>query len=183
MNTNSQENRRKIVFIKKQFQLNFIMKFCLVVLASTLIFGGLMFLVSKDSTTIIFKNLRIQTVPTQEFLLPSLTYGFIVSLIIASILTIIISMMASHRIGGPMFRFESVLKKLSDGDLTQTVVLREYDQCQDIARSLSLALNSLQVKVKNIDKEVKSLEEEFRKSGKPSENLIKIRQAVSEFKY
>jgi methyl-accepting chemotaxis protein len=182
MDTNP-KNRRKILFIKKQFQTNFIIKFCLIVLFTSLLFGSLLFFFTRNSTTVVFKNLRIQTIPTQEFLLPSLTAGLFISLAVASILTIVLMIGASHKIGGPMYRFEITLNRLAEGDLRQFVVLRDFDQLKDIADSLTNALESLRKKMSNINNQVTRLELDLKESGIAPAQLSEVRKAIAEFKY
>ena len=177
------QNKRKILFIKKQFQTDFIIRFCLVVLFSSLLFGALLFFSCGDTTTLIFKNLRIRTIPTREFLFPSMALGFIASLILASIMTIIVMLSASNRIGGPMYRFEITLNRLGEGDFNQFVALRDYDQLKDIGEAMTNALASLRSKMTQVEEQVTQLEDEMKKQGFSSRKLQEVKKAIALFRY
>ncbi len=150
--------KRKNFFINKQFQSMFIIRFAIMVFFATLLLGCFLFFTSFASTTIVFKNLRVTTVPTYEYLLPSLTAGLVLSLLLTSFLSIIVGLLYSHKIAGPMFRFEQVFKQLQTGNLQQTVRLRLNDEWQQPALLLDDAISSIRKHIENIDTSVKEIE-------------------------
>ncbi|MBR3604090.1 MAG: HAMP domain-containing protein [Elusimicrobiaceae bacterium] len=63
---------------------------------------------------------------------PSLAYGFIYKIIIYVIFVILISAILSHRMAGPVYRFEQTCKAIAKGDFSQRVRLRKGDQFTEL---------------------------------------------------
>ena len=66
--------KRKIHFIKKDFQFKFILKFCLVVLAGVTISTGALFFFSSDTLTSSFQDSRLVIKSTSLAILPIVLY-------------------------------------------------------------------------------------------------------------
>jgi methyl-accepting chemotaxis protein len=180
----SGKNQRKNYFINKKFQAAFIMRFAFIVLFFTIIFSGFLFFTSFGSTTVVFKDLRIQSIPTHEYILPSLTAGFILSMAITAILFLGLGLMYSHRIAGPMFRFGMVFKHLAEGDLSQIVRLRHHDEWQETAASLNRAFKALRSRMHKLENAVGALEKETdRLDPELKTRLAEIRKHLDQFKY
>ena len=64
-------------------------------------------------------------------------------LIIYILIVIIASAVISHRIAGPIYKFEKICQKIADGDLTQRVFLRKGDALVD----LQIAFNNMMEKI------------------------------------
>ena len=127
---------RSHYFIKKDFQTKFILKFCLLLLAGVIVSTGLLFLFSQDSLTSSFQNSRLVIKNTALAILPTVVYTGLITLALLAIATIIVTLFISHRIAGPMFRFEKELKEIGEGNLTKKVSLREKDQAQKLTQIL-----------------------------------------------
>ena len=56
---------------------------------------------------------------------------------IGTILILVASLLLSHRINGPMFRFESTLYSMMQGDLSKTIQLREKDEGRELAQRIN----------------------------------------------
>lgn len=152
--------KRKVYFIDKDFQAKFIIKFCLIVVLAGLLTIGLLYLLSAKSTTVSFINSRAVVQTTKDFLLPILIQTVIVVTIIVSLVTIMVALLASHKIAGPLYRFKKVIEKLGEGDFSSDFKIRKMDQLQDIAEMFNksigktrqqfnaLKLNSLSFKKK-----------------------------------
>ncbi len=55
-----------------------------------------------------------------------------------------------HRMVGPLFVFERILKSLKEGDLTAKFTLRKGDEFKEVAAHLNEALSTLSAKIKKI---------------------------------
>ncbi|MDO8525289.1 MAG: hypothetical protein Q7S07_02235, partial [Candidatus Omnitrophota bacterium] len=72
-------NRRRQYYIKKEFQRNFILKFCLLVLTGSVISGVIVYLMSRATVTTSFEGLRLVIKSTADYILPAvLLSGMIV---------------------------------------------------------------------------------------------------------
>ena len=123
-----QSTRRRQVYVKKEFQFRFILKFCLILLAGVIISTGLLFFFSQDTLTSSFSHSRLVIRSTAEAMLPAIITTNLISLALIIITTIIVTLYISHKIAGPIFRLENELQRIGQGDLTTTVSLRNNDQ-------------------------------------------------------
>jgi len=64
-------------------------------------------------------------------------------LIFLSPLVILIGLILSHRIAGPIYRIKVFIKKVLSGDYGHRVTLRENDELQDLAKGLNLLVEKL----------------------------------------
>ena len=76
---------------------------------------------------------------------PNVLIAWIVSIleVVAVVVIYRLSLVASHRIAGPVFVFERALKRLADGDLVQEVRLRQKDNFHETAEIFNQTLAAL----------------------------------------
>ena len=151
MSKTDYENKRKIVYIKKDFQFKFILKFCLIVLAGVVISTVLLFLLSQETLTSSFENSRLVIKNTNLAILPAVIITNLITLGIICIAAIFVTLYISHRIAGPMFRFERDLSQIKDGNLNVRINLRKKDQFGDMADSLNHMTQSFHGKISRIN--------------------------------
>lgn len=135
---------RRNYFIEKKFQSNFILKFCSLVALGGLLTIGIIYFLASRSTTVSIINSRVMAHSTADFLLPLLIQTVLVVVIIVSLATIAVTLMFSHKIAGPLFRFKKSIKTLEEGDFSAEFHTRHLDQLKE----LNAALNSMVVKVR-----------------------------------
>ncbi|MFA4843100.1 MAG: methyl-accepting chemotaxis protein [Candidatus Omnitrophota bacterium] len=193
-------NRRRNYFIKKRFQLNFIVKFCLILAAACFVMGLSVYFLSTRTVTASFENLRLVAKSTADFILPTLALSSLAAVILTSLACIIAVMFISHRIAGPLYHLEKSLERIVKGDLTVHTRLRENDEIKVLAEGLNEAVKQLREKVANSQEELKDLavqlhraKEKLATSGVShteidallnpcEENLKKAKQSLSCFK-
>lgn len=161
--------KRKQYFIKKDFQFKFILKFCFIILIGTILSTGLLFLFSQDTLTSSFQQSRLVIKNTSLAILPALIYINLITLGLITLATIVITLFVSHKIAGPLFRFEKELKEIEEGDLTKSIKLRKKDQAADLADSLNKMTAGLHEKVLDIRTMVEHLIEAASKQNAPQE--------------
>jgi len=142
--------RRRHYFVKKGFQLGFILKFCLLVLLGVVISTGLLLLFSQDTLTSSFQQSRLVIRNTALAILPAAVLTNLITLGLISLATIFVTLFISHKLAGPLFRFEKELKQICEGDLTRDIKLRKKDQITDMAEGLNKMTASLREKVLTI---------------------------------
>ena len=186
MSQNRHPHRRKQYFVKKDFQFRFILKFCLIVLAGVIISTLLLFLFSQGTLTSSFHQSRVTIKSTALAILPAAIYTNLITLGLITLATIVVTLFISHRIAGPMFRFEKELKAIGEGDLTKDIRLRKEDQITEMAASLNKAVASLHEKVLDIKKGVEQIIESASRQKAPEgliEELTHLHQRIeSNFK-
>jgi methyl-accepting chemotaxis protein len=145
-----QQYRRRHYFVKKEFQLKFMIKFCLLVFISAVLSTGLLLLLSQDTLTSSFHQSRLQIQSTPWAILPAAIFTNLITLGLISIATIMVILFISHKLAGPLFRFEKELKEIGQGDLTKVIRLRKKDQIKELAEDLNTMTAGLRSKVKDI---------------------------------
>jgi methyl-accepting chemotaxis protein len=146
--------KRSTIFIKKKLQYYY-MAF---ILASVLIGFLIIGLEVTWNLSRIFENRPVLLgLFLDEFwvLLPM----FLVKMAFYLLIVILVSSVISHRMAGPIYKFEKSAEIIGTGDLTHEVFLRSGDQLRDLQREFNKMTKSLARKVKH-DKE--SVEEALR---------------------
>lgn len=157
MTQNKHSHRRRRYFIKKNFQFRFIIKFCLLILIGAVISTGLLLLLSQDTLTSSFNQSRLVIKNTALAILPAVIYTNLITLGLITLATIIVMMFISHKLAGPLFRFENELREIGEGNLTKAIVLRKKDQITDIADSFNIMSARLREKIRAIQTEVEGI--------------------------
>lgn len=161
--------KRRQYFIKKDFQFKFILKFCLIILIGIILSTGLLFLFSQGTLTSSFQQSRLVIKNTSLAILPAVIYTNLITLGLITLATIVVTLFVSHKIAGPLFRFEKDLKEIEKGDLTKSIKLRKKDQTTDLADSLNKMTAGLHEKVLDIRTGVENLIELASKQNAPQE--------------
>ncbi|MCP3874535.1 MAG: methyl-accepting chemotaxis protein [Desulfobacteraceae bacterium] len=151
MPDNSRSYKRRTIFIKQEFQFKFILKFCLLLVVGVIISTSLLFLLSQETLTSSFENSRLVIKNTGSAILPSVIVTNLITLGIICIAAIIVTLFISHRIAGPMYRFEKDLCKIEDGDLCTHINLRQKDQFSEMALALNDMTKGLHHKVSRVN--------------------------------
>ena len=171
---------RKKYFIKS-FQTGLVLKFIfLVLLESALIFGVFMFL-ARNTITTGYTNSILTLNNSQEFFFTPFVGLCLIISICVSISGLIALMFVSHRVAGPIYRFEKTLKNLKQGDLTSKITLRKDDDCVELRELLEDFILSLNRRVKTIKTDVSELDTLLNQSDAAG-NTDKINQTLASLK-
>jgi methyl-accepting chemotaxis protein len=65
-----------------------------------------------------------------------------------------LTLLVSHKLAGPMFRFQKEIETISAGNLTQKIQLRNKDQLVSLAVSLDSMRRALREKILTMQREV-----------------------------
>ena len=167
--------KRRDYLIDKRFQANFILRFCLVVVATGAFIMAILYAMAGKANTVSIVNSRVVVQNTADFIFPLLIQTFVVSTILVGLATIIITLVISHRIAGPLYRFKKVLGSLGEGDFSLACKIRLKDSLQDVAVAFNDMITSVRKKFDLIDKDLKNL-----KGKLEVEDLKEIKKSVSD---
>ena len=173
--------RRKQHFIKRGYQTRFILKFCLLVLVGAVISTALLYFLAQGSLTSTYANSRLTIRATSVAIMPAVIYTNLITLGLVTVGCIFVVLYVSHRIAGPLYRFEKELAEIAEGDLTKVVHLRKKDEVTDMADSLNRMTASLRERLLELRgrlDEVARLAEEEGASGKLVEKLKQAQTTV-----
>lgn len=160
--------KRKIVFIKKGFQYQFILKYCLVVIIAMMLNSALVYLLTRDTITASYRYSQLSLEKTSDAIIPPLIGSNLGIIIAVLIVVIYVTLYVSHKIAGPLYRFEQDLKQVAEGNLGINFRLREDDQLRDFVSALNLAVGGVAERVKSIQGQVDRLRE--KSSSIPAES-------------
>lgn len=138
--------KRRNYFIDKQFQSKFVLKFCGVVIVSSLVIGVIIFFMSRGSTTVAIENTHVIVKKTADFILPVVIDTLLLTAMFSALAVAIISLLVSHKISGPLFRLKREIDEVKNGDLGRNFNIRSDDQMQALALSLNEMAISLRGK-------------------------------------
>ncbi len=178
--------KRRNYFINKGFQTEFILKFCGLVAVGCVIFGISLYIFSNRTLTTSFENSRLVVKSTADYLLPGLLFGGIIVGLVSVIAASIIVLLMTHRLVGPMYRFEKHAQKIGSGEIYSDLNIREKDQFQNMVGSFNKMTDDLSMGLLNVmqvSEKLDGLIEEL-SDNTNNEMLLKedIRKVVSELR-
>lgn len=137
------KNKRKTVFIQKGFQTRFILwvigLVVLCCLCSTAILYPLLSSELNTETTVAHRNIG----GAGDRLIAAIMIGNILAIVIAGLATAVVILYISHKIAGPLYRFEHVCEEVGRGNLDVTATLRQADQLKGLSDAFVEMLNQL----------------------------------------
>lgn len=139
---------RRRQFLVVSFQNRMLLFTFLYFVATVIIFAAVLFfpLMSQLNTESLSQAER--GIVAGEFL--SLHYRFWPAIPLVFIMIAAHSILISHRVAGPLYRFRRVFKAVMGGDLSAGVRLRKNDYLQSDAELLSEMVNSLRSRVQGL---------------------------------
>lgn len=149
--------RRRNYFIKKKFQVDFTIKFLIIILIEVLLAIGFFIYMSRGTLTTGFIGSDFRIARTSEFFLPTLFLSSLIILAITGVIGIAVMIVMSHRIAGPLHRFENVLAEIGRGNLTYRFKLRDKDQLSELADSIAGLTVSMDNKISDAKLKINEL--------------------------
>jgi len=178
--------RRRNYFIDKDFQTKFIMKFCAIVIASSVLIGWLLFFLSRNFTTVAIENAHVIVKSTSDFLLPLIMDTVFMVSIFSAIAVIILTLLTSHKIAGPIYRLKKEIDRFKEGDMTANFRTRSSDQLQDLAAALAdmgQAIGKRHSELKKISADLKKcIENPATDKAAISKKLNELEQVLNYFR-
>ena len=108
------ENRRKIVLINKKFQFRLIAMFILLNAVIMIVFGAIMFLFLNSEIEANLNSAHVTYSNLSQMLFPILLTLSGLNIIISSIVIAGFVLFASHKLAGPLYRFNSVIDEMNN---------------------------------------------------------------------
>jgi methyl-accepting chemotaxis protein len=124
---------RRRYFINRKFQLEFSLRFLLIIAAASIAVMLLFFYNSRGTMSVGYTGSEVKLLQTGAYFLPSLILSTVVIVIFSCLAGAIALILLSHRFAGPLFRFQATLDELGAGNLTRRFSLRHKDQFKDLA--------------------------------------------------
>ncbi len=164
--------KRSGYFIKKTFQMKIIFQFIMILILGGIISGlVLYFLASNELETKLYQA-HMRIINTMDILLPIVIITSLTVVFILSIVTVYTVLYLSHKIAGPLYKFELIADEIGNGNLNVNVSLRKKDELLQLQTAFENMIENLQCKImnfkNNLDK-IKIIEKELNNAIQTSE--------------
>jgi methyl-accepting chemotaxis protein len=87
---------------------------------------------------------------TADYIFPSLLFGGIIVGLVIAIASSIVVLLMTHRIAGPMYRFERYAQEVGSGQLSQGLKIRKKDQFQTLVNAFNKMTQDLGMGLLNV---------------------------------
>lgn len=173
-------HKRSRFFIKKEFQTGFILKFCMIFLFGIILSTGLLFFLSQDTLTSSYAKSGLEIRNTGTAILPVVILTNLMTLGLITLAAIVVLLYISHRIAGPIFRFEKDITRVAGGDLTVQINLRKKDQFQNMALALNRMIQSMSSRVAYVDARLLKIQTLNEEGKSVDDEILKLRTLIRE---
>jgi methyl-accepting chemotaxis protein len=136
-------SKRRTIFIKRAFQGRFILYVLLLILLSGACSALLIYWITGGDLQAQSLTAHTNVMNALEHLGVSIFIGNLCSLLIAGGVAIFVVLYSSHKIAGPLYRFEKWCEQIGDGQLDTITPLREHDQLQELGLAFAAMTTKL----------------------------------------
>jgi methyl-accepting chemotaxis protein len=143
-------HKRRIYLIKKDFQARLFVGYLLFCVGGGLFFILLIGLFSPESLINSYINHDLQFGRTPIGLMIETTAAPWLFVILSGAIFILAAMFITHRIAGPLFRFEKTLDNMLEGNLDDAIHLRSKDEGKELAEKINTFNADLSAKLKHL---------------------------------
>ena len=144
--------KRRNYYIDKKFQTRFVLIFLLVLIVGGGISIALTLLSTQETLTSTYSGAGLAIQKTASAILPSVMLTTLITTLIIGVVVLMLTLLISHRIAGPMFRFEQDLKQIANGDLQKKIHIRDGDQFAGMVHNLNEMVESFNGKLLAVQK-------------------------------
>jgi len=141
--TTAPQLKRRTIFIKKKLQL----RYMLLIILSVLCGLAIMTLELTATLNELFDKYPVLVQPMYDQFLPIIS-SFFYKIAIYVLFVILVSAVLSHKMAGPVYRFEQTCKAIAKGDFSQRVRLREGDQFTELQDEFNRMMDRVEAEIK-----------------------------------
>ncbi len=171
METAKTFNRRRHYFIKKEFQGKFILKFILLIFLGIMVSSGIVYYLTVKNLEEAYYRSHIKIASTGEIVYPILLTANIITIGMIIIITIIVTLLISHKIAGPLYRIEKSIREIANGNLSFQIYLRAKDELITLAGIFNNMIVKLRGRIEKIQYAARNLDD-IAKGWTPAQKKI-----------
>ena len=175
-------NRRRTYIVRMDFQKDFIIKYCVLVLIAAVILSLIVYFFCGTTVTTVFTESRLKILSTNDFILPYLFWSSAIAVVCAVAVCWRMTMIISNRLAGPLYRFEKDLAQVAQGDLTVNIRVRQKDEFKSLARILNDLTGDLRNDITTIKNKVAELDKSTDLASKDRHILDNLKEALEKYK-
>ena len=136
--------QRRTIFIKKKLQLRYMLLMVTCVLCGLVIMALELFATLNE----LFDAYPVLMQPMYDEFIPIVS-NFFYKISIYVLLVVIVSAIVSHKMAGPVYRFEQTCKAIAKGDFSQRVHLRQGDRLQELQEDFNKMMDVVEARIRN----------------------------------
>ncbi|MBI5893728.1 MAG: methyl-accepting chemotaxis protein [Deltaproteobacteria bacterium] len=129
--------------IRKNFEIRFILSFCLIILIGAVAAGIAIYIFTHMDIGVAYPQARSALKDIKALLVPAVLITIIFQIIIITVIVALLTLLASHKIVGPLYRLSVGLKKTCNYDLTSSIRFRTTDPVGQLADIFNCMTGSL----------------------------------------
>jgi len=131
------KRRMRNYLINKDLQGKLGLQYLLLTVVSIGLFGLLFAVATSGNLTISYENQGIEVGSTPLVLLGEILRSQGLFLVFGGLLVILITIVLTHRIAGPIYRFEQTFKAMAQRQLDQKIYLRKADEAKELGHLIN----------------------------------------------
>jgi hypothetical protein len=170
------KNRRHIILINREFQLKLISKFIIINIFIMVIFGFLLYIFLNCEVESNLLSAHVTYKNIKDMLFPIIITLTIINILVSSIIITVFVLFASHKIAGPLYRFNEALKNILNKNLKTFTPLREGDQLYDCSITLKQVSQVLTEDMLSLRERIIELKNLCKKNGQKDKILKKTKE-------
>jgi methyl-accepting chemotaxis protein len=145
--TKTFKDRKKLnLAVKREFQSWLLKQVLFAVLLSAVVAALILYFYARQEVVGSFFDAHVKLRRVSDLLLPVVLSGTLVSLIGGALLALFLP----QKVAGPLYRIETDLRAVAQGDLSVKIKLRDDDTLQDFAERVDETVGSLRIRVEEV---------------------------------
>lgn len=150
------KHQRKKYFINTFFQLKFISKVYLGILIALISLSTIFYIIFNNRLKYLTANQIITLQNNRELILPVVFFTSLGISVFALIIIVWRYTLISHRIAGPLYQFETIIKELKKGNFSINVRIRQKDEFHDFAQELNELILMMRINTTKYQAEIEN---------------------------
>ena len=143
--------KRKKKLINNELQGKLIYQSFILAFLTLLIFSAVFLYVSSDNLIISYEQQRLHIGKSSIIILSQMLESNWIALLVAGAFIVSISILHTHRLVGPIYRYEQTMLSMLDKDLNQHIYLRDKDEFRALADHLNQFNAALSTDLRQLD--------------------------------
>ena len=145
-----------------------------------MIIGWLVLIFTSNSTTVAIEGTKVFVKSTSEFLLPAMIFTVATVTLFSASAVIMLALLTSHKISGPLFSLTRTVQAMKDGDLTESFHIRSDDQLGHLAADLDAFREMLKNQYTTLQNQKEELNHCLHDPRKNADQIRGVVQSLSE---
>jgi methyl-accepting chemotaxis protein len=165
--------------IQKSFKRTFVLRFTVAVLAGMGLIAVFLYSVIPSSKTGQYAGAIVSFMKANDALAGVKKTAFLVESLVLSGVVVLVAMLASHKIAGPVYSLQRVLSELVNTRKARRVTFRSYDQLQGAAVNFNAMINGVTEHFRAIDDAYEEFERARKEIDNTPESVARLKEKVN----